>query len=179
MHTAGVVTDYLDKIGVKTLPQPPYSPDLSPPRLLPVPDIEETAQGTPLWWRRRHSRGRSQITKGHPRIGVPGGVRCMEISLATVHRCTRIVFRRVLRSCTDRINKWWFSDPVSLLIGHVFHEEFMLSIEHVPGNSVKVSSNVDFDFANPASNFETALLNRIFLASKRYKLHKLLSTNWY
>ena len=30
VHTSILVTDYLSKMGIKTIPQPPYSPDLSP-----------------------------------------------------------------------------------------------------------------------------------------------------
>ena len=30
VHNSILVTDYLTKIGIKTVPQPPYSPDLSP-----------------------------------------------------------------------------------------------------------------------------------------------------
>ena len=30
VHNSIVVTDYLTKIGIKTVPQPPYSPDLAP-----------------------------------------------------------------------------------------------------------------------------------------------------
>lgn len=45
VHTAGVVTDYLDKIGVKTLPQPPYSPDLSPPDFFLFPKLKRPLKG--------------------------------------------------------------------------------------------------------------------------------------
>ena len=30
VHNSIVVTDYLTKMGIKTVPQPPYSPDLAP-----------------------------------------------------------------------------------------------------------------------------------------------------
>ena len=30
VHNSILVTDYLNKIGIKTVPQPPYSPDLAP-----------------------------------------------------------------------------------------------------------------------------------------------------
>ena len=30
VHNSILVTDYLTKIGIKTVPQPPYSPDLDP-----------------------------------------------------------------------------------------------------------------------------------------------------
>ena len=30
VHNSILVTDYLTKVGIKTVPQPPYSPDLTP-----------------------------------------------------------------------------------------------------------------------------------------------------
>ena len=39
VHTSILVTDYLTKVGIKTVPQPPYSPDLVPCDFLLFPKL--------------------------------------------------------------------------------------------------------------------------------------------
>ncbi|KAM7312456.1 putative histone-lysine N-methyltransferase SETMAR-like [Ixodes scapularis] len=45
-HTALIVSWLLAKLGVATLPQPPYSPDLAPPDFFLFPRIKRTLKGT-------------------------------------------------------------------------------------------------------------------------------------
>lgn len=44
-HTAFIVTEYLAKRGVATLPQPPYSPDLAPPDFFLFPRMKKPLKG--------------------------------------------------------------------------------------------------------------------------------------
>lgn len=44
-HTAFLVTSYLTRIGVEVLPQPPYSPDLSPPDFFLFPKVKRCLKG--------------------------------------------------------------------------------------------------------------------------------------
>jgi hypothetical protein len=44
-HSAAIIRQFLTQKQVATLNRPPYSPDLSPPRLLPVPEGEGAAEG--------------------------------------------------------------------------------------------------------------------------------------
>ena len=39
VHNSILVTDYLSKMGIKTVPQPPYSPDLAPCAFLLFPKL--------------------------------------------------------------------------------------------------------------------------------------------
>ena len=45
VHNSILVTDYLTKIGIKTVPQPPYSPDLSPCDFCLFPKLKEKLRG--------------------------------------------------------------------------------------------------------------------------------------
>ena len=45
-HTAFIVADLLVKMGVTTLPQPPYSPDVAPPDFFFVPENQEGPKRT-------------------------------------------------------------------------------------------------------------------------------------
>ena len=45
VHNSILVTDYLTKIGIKTIPQPPYSPDLAPCDFCLFPNLKETLRG--------------------------------------------------------------------------------------------------------------------------------------
>ena len=42
VHNSILVTDYLTKMGIKTVPQPPYSPDLAPWDFCLFPKLIET-----------------------------------------------------------------------------------------------------------------------------------------
>ncbi|UYV81468.1 hypothetical protein LAZ67_20001279 [Cordylochernes scorpioides] len=44
-HTAFLVTSYLTRIGVEVLPQPPYSPDMSPPDFFLFPKVKRFLKG--------------------------------------------------------------------------------------------------------------------------------------
>ena len=44
-HTAFIVADLLVKMGVTTLPQPPYSPDVAPPDFFLFPKIKRALKG--------------------------------------------------------------------------------------------------------------------------------------
>lgn len=44
-HTAFLVTSYLTRIGVEVLPQPPYSPDMSPPDFFLFPKVKRCLKG--------------------------------------------------------------------------------------------------------------------------------------
>ncbi len=48
-HTAAVIVRFLAEKGVPVLNHPPYSPDLSPPRLFSIPQIKIGPQGRPLF----------------------------------------------------------------------------------------------------------------------------------
>ena len=41
VHKSTLVTDYLTKMGIKTVPQPPYSPDLAPCDFCLFPKLKE------------------------------------------------------------------------------------------------------------------------------------------
>ena len=45
VHNSILVTDYLTKIGIKTVPQPPYSPDLAPCDFWLFPQLKEKLRG--------------------------------------------------------------------------------------------------------------------------------------
>ncbi|UYV74571.1 hypothetical protein LAZ67_12000174 [Cordylochernes scorpioides] len=44
-HTAFLVTSYLTRIGVEVLPQPPYSPEMSPPDFFLFPKVKRCLKG--------------------------------------------------------------------------------------------------------------------------------------
>lgn len=44
-HTAFIVTDYLVRVNVPVVPQPPYSPDLSPPDFFLFPRLKSALKG--------------------------------------------------------------------------------------------------------------------------------------
>ena len=45
VHNSILVTDYLTKMGIKTVPQPPYSPDLAPCDFCLFPNHKEKLRG--------------------------------------------------------------------------------------------------------------------------------------
>ena len=45
VHNSILVTDYLTKMGIKTVPQPPYSPDLAPCDFWSFPKLKENLKG--------------------------------------------------------------------------------------------------------------------------------------
>ena len=45
VHNSILVTDYLTKVGIKTVPQPPYSPDLAPCDFFLFPKLKENLRG--------------------------------------------------------------------------------------------------------------------------------------
>ena len=45
VHNSILVTDYLTKIGIKTVPHPPYSPDLAPCDFWLFPKLKEKLRG--------------------------------------------------------------------------------------------------------------------------------------
>ena len=45
VHNSILVTDYLTKMGIKTVPQPPYIPDLAPCDLWLFPKLKEKLRG--------------------------------------------------------------------------------------------------------------------------------------
>ena len=45
VHNSILVTDYLTKMGIKTVPQPPYSPDLAPSDFCFFPKLKENLRG--------------------------------------------------------------------------------------------------------------------------------------
>ena len=45
VHNSILVTDYLSKMGIKTVPQPPYSPDLTPCDFWLFPKLKENIRG--------------------------------------------------------------------------------------------------------------------------------------
>ena len=45
VHNSILVTDYLTKLGIKIVPQPPYSPDLAPCDILLFPKLKENLRG--------------------------------------------------------------------------------------------------------------------------------------
>ena len=45
VHNSILVTDYLNKMGIKTVPQPPYSPDLAPCDFWLFPKLKEKLRG--------------------------------------------------------------------------------------------------------------------------------------
>ena len=45
VHNSILVTDYLTKTGIKTVPQPPYSPDLAPCDFWLFPKLKEKLKG--------------------------------------------------------------------------------------------------------------------------------------
>ena len=45
VHNSILVTDYLTKMGIKTVPQPPYSPDLAPCDFWLFPKLKEKLRG--------------------------------------------------------------------------------------------------------------------------------------
>ena len=45
VHNSILVTDYLSKMGIKTVPHPPYSPDLAPCDFWLFPKLKENLRG--------------------------------------------------------------------------------------------------------------------------------------
>ena len=49
VYNSILITDYLTKMGIKTVPQPPYSPDLAPCDFWLFPKLKEKLRGLSLW----------------------------------------------------------------------------------------------------------------------------------
>ena len=70
VHNSILVTDYLTKMGIKTLPQPPYSPDLAPCDFCLFPKLKEKLRGC-LYEKRRWKRlWRGSLTRSHKRTSM-------------------------------------------------------------------------------------------------------------
>ncbi|KAF2895089.1 hypothetical protein ILUMI_11085 [Ignelater luminosus] len=69
--------------------------------LLPLSSAQAGPQGKPIQLRRRRPRGRDGISEGDPGKRVTEGVCAVGIALYALCRSTRVLFRGLLRICTD------------------------------------------------------------------------------
>ena len=110
IHNFILVTDYLTKMGIKTVPQPPYSPDLAPcdfwlfPRLWLLWDNWGDERGCDEGDWHAHTRGR--------RWGLPEVVGMVQ----QVHCSRRRLLRRELEFHVCTINKRDYTTKVWKLI---------------------------------------------------------------
>ena len=75
VHYSILVTDYLTKMGIKTVPQPSYSPDLAPCNIFLFPKLKENLEAVVMRQLRRLKRllPRS-LTRSHKRTSMgPSG----------------------------------------------------------------------------------------------------------
>ena len=101
VHNSILVTDYLTKMGIKTVPQPPYSPDLAPCDFWLFPKPKRLS----LWDNWGDERG---CDKGHWHAHtrrLPWGLPEVVGTVQLVHCSWRRLFRRGLEFHVCTINK--------------------------------------------------------------------------
>ena len=80
VHNSILVTDYLSKMGIKTHPQPPYSPDLAPCDFWLFPKLRarryETIKEKRLW--------RRSLTRSHKRTSMGPSKSCWNRTISTL-----------------------------------------------------------------------------------------------
>ncbi|KAF2899763.1 hypothetical protein ILUMI_06423 [Ignelater luminosus] len=90
-----------DNRGLPRCLTPPLQSRSGTAGLLPLSSAQARSQGKPMQLRRRRPRGRDGISEGDPGKQVPEGVRAVGIALYALCRSTRVLFRGLLRICTD------------------------------------------------------------------------------
>ena len=73
VHNSILVTDYLTKMGIKTVPQPPYSPDLAPCDFWLFPKLKEKLSRQLRRWKRLWRRS---LTRSHKRTSMGSSRSC-------------------------------------------------------------------------------------------------------
>ena len=99
VHNSDLVTDYLTKMGIKTVPQPPYSPDLAPCDFWLFPQLQENLRDS--WDERDCEEGQWHA---HTR-GLPWGLPEVVGTVHQVHCSQRRLLRRRLEFHECIINK--------------------------------------------------------------------------
>ena len=87
------------------------------PRLLFVSVPENSHERTSFRDSWQSQRGLNQRSKGHSGEGLLWHLRCLEISLEAMYRHRRSLFWNLIMCCTDLFKKFFFIDPLTLLLG--------------------------------------------------------------
>lgn len=91
-HSAFIVTDYLVKAGLPTIPQPLYSPDLAPPDFFLFPRLKTPLKVEAFWDSGRDQSSLHRSIKGHSGGGLPQRIQELEVSLEPMYRRKRRLF---------------------------------------------------------------------------------------
>ena len=117
VHNSILVTDYLNKMGIKTIPQPPYSPDLAPCDFCVFPKHKEKLRGC-----RRYETSeemKEALTKVIDTLTqreLPSGLPEVVGMVQQVHCSQRNLLRRGLKFHVCTINKSAHTKKVLKLI---------------------------------------------------------------
>ena len=101
VHNSILVTDHLTKMGIKTVPHRPYSPDLAPCDLWVFPKLKEKLRGC----RYEIIEMKEAVTKVIDTLTLPWGLPDVVGTVQQVHCSRRRLFRRGLELSVFTINK--------------------------------------------------------------------------
>lgn len=116
-HSAFIVTDYLIKAGVPTIPQPPYSPDLAPPDFFLFPRLKTPLKVEAFWDSGWDQSSLHRSIKGHSGGGLPQRIRELEVSLEPMYWRKRRLFWRFLNTCNSKFKKLFLMALLTLPSG--------------------------------------------------------------
>ena len=105
VHNSIFVTDYLRKLGIKTIPHPPYSPDLAPCDFWLFPKLKEKLRSCRY---ERIEEMKEAVTKGHWHAhtrGLPLGSPDVVVTVQQMHCSRRRLLRKGLEFHVCTINK--------------------------------------------------------------------------
>ena len=119
VHNSNLVTDYLTKMGIKTVPHRPYSPDLAPCDFWLFPKLKEKLSRLSLWDNWGDEKGCDEGHRHTDTRGLPWSLPEVVGTVQQVHCSQRILLRRGLEFHVCTINKRAHTKKKS---GNLFNE---------------------------------------------------------
>ena len=132
VHNSILITDYLSKMGIKTVPQSPYSPDLAPCDLWLFPKLRDCRYETTEEMKEAVTKVIDTLTQGGLPWGLPEVVRTVE----QVHCSRRRLLRRGLEIHVCIINKRLETYLIILVIQLSVSTQFTCKNSSISRNSV-------------------------------------------
>ncbi|KAG8245397.1 hypothetical protein J6590_108313 [Homalodisca vitripennis] len=88
-HTVFSITELLTRENIPVVPQPPYSPEMSPCDFLLFPQLKKPPKRTSFWNNRKHKTKRGRPAEGHSSFGLPALLRGVEFPNEAVYCFSR------------------------------------------------------------------------------------------
>ena len=104
---------------------PPYSPDLAPLWLFPLPQAEASDEGSKI---RQHWRDSRRIAAGtwhNSKKGLPGMLPSMAETLGPLYSCKRGLLWRWWKNLTSKVSKLLFTSTVLELLDTPLYNKYM------------------------------------------------------